>query len=157
MATVRVQAADFSPGAELDALLARAPGTGGVGSFIGVVRSDAGRPIRSMTLEHYPAMTLPALERIALEAEARFSLLGCTIIHRFGRLHPADRIVFVAAAAGHRRAALQATEFLIDWLKTKAPFWKQEELADGTTRWVQAAQQDEIDAERWARKEAVPF
>jgi molybdopterin synthase catalytic subunit len=102
-----------------------------------------------MTLEYYPAMTLPAIERIVAEAETRFSLLGCTVIHRFGRLLPEDRIVFVAAAASHRRAALQATEFLIDWLKTKAPFWKQEELPDGTARWVEAAQQDEIDAARW--------
>lgn len=149
MATVRVQAADFSPGAELDALLAGVPGVGGIGSFIGVVRSNAERPIRSMTLEHYPAMTLPAIERIAAEAETRFSLLGCTVIHRFGRLLPADRIVFVATAASHRRAALQATEFLIDWLKTKAPFWKQEELDDGTMRWVEAAGQDDIYAARW--------
>jgi molybdopterin synthase catalytic subunit len=149
MAEVRVQAADFSPGAELDGLLARAPGAGGIASFIGVVRSGVERPIRSMTLEHYPAMTLPAIERIAAEAETRFSLLGCTVIHRFGQLLPADRIVFVAAAASHRRAALQATEFLIDWLKTKAPFWKQEELPDGTTRWVDAVPQDVIDAARW--------
>jgi molybdopterin synthase catalytic subunit len=147
---VRIQAEDFSPGAELDSLLERAPGAGGVGSFIGVVRSDAARPIAALTLEHYPAMTAPALERIAAEADARFGLLGCTIIHRFGRLQPGERIVFVAAAASHRRAALDATSFLIDWLKTKAPFWKQEELADGSKHWVEAAAQDDSDAERWA-------
>ena len=147
---VRVQAEDFSPGAELDALLARAPGAGGVGSFIGVVRSDAARPIAALTLEHYPAMTMPALERIVADADARFSILGCTVIHRFGRLLPGDRIVFVAVAASHRRAALDATSFLIDWLKTKAPFWKQEELANGTARWVDALIQDDLDASRWS-------
>jgi molybdopterin synthase catalytic subunit len=147
--TVRVQAEDFSPGAELDSLLARAPGAGGIGSFIGVVRSDAAHPIAALTLEHYPAMTAPALESIAAQAAARFSLLGCTIIHRYGRLEPGDRIVFTAAAASHRRAALDATSFLIDWLKTRAPFWKQEELCDGSKHWVQAASQDDADAARW--------
>ena len=146
---MRVQAEDFSPGGELDALLARAPGAGGVGSFIGVVRSDATHPIAALTLEHYPAMTVPALERIAAQAAARFSLLGCTIIHRFGRLEPGDRIVFAAAAASRRRAALDATSFLIDWLKTRAPFWKQEEFADGSKHWVQATAQDDTDSERW--------
>jgi molybdopterin synthase catalytic subunit len=148
--TVRVQAEDFSPGAELDALLARAPGAGGLGSFLGVVRSNGARPIVALTLEHYPAMTVPAIERIVAEAEARFSLLGCTVIHRFGRLLPGERIVFVAVAASHRRAALDATSFLIDWLKTKAPFWKQEELSDSSKQWVEAAAQDDSDAERWA-------
>jgi molybdopterin synthase catalytic subunit len=149
VAVVRVQAADFSPGVELDALLARAPSAGGIGCFIGVVRSDAARPIAAMTLEHYPAMTEAAITRIAAEAEARFSLLGCTVIHRFGRLAHGERIVFVAAAASHRREALDGTAFLIDWLKTKAPFWKQEELTDGTSRWVAALAQDDVDANRW--------
>ncbi len=144
-----MQAADFSPGVELDALLARAPSAGGIGCFIGVVRSDAARPIAAMTLEHYPAMTEAAITRIAAEAEARFSLLGCTVIHRFGRLAHGERIVFVAAAASHRREALDGTAFLIDWLKTKAPFWKQEELTDGTSRWVAALAQDDVDANRW--------
>jgi molybdopterin synthase catalytic subunit len=148
-AVVRVQAEDFSPGAELDALQARAVCAGGLGSFIGVVRSNAARPIIAMTLEHYPAMTGVAIEAIVAEAETRFSLLGCTVIHRFGRLLPGDRIVFVAVAAAHRRAALDATGFLIDWLKTKAPFWKREELADGRACWVEAVEQDEMDAARW--------
>jgi molybdopterin synthase catalytic subunit len=147
---VRVQAEDFSPGTELDSLLARAPGAGGVASFIGVVRSDAARSIAALTLEHYPAMTVPAIERIVAEGYTRFSLLGCTVIHRIGRLLPGERIVFVAAAASHRRAALDATAFLIDWLKTKAPFWKQEELPDGTASWVEALLQDDLDASRWA-------
>ena len=149
MALVRVQAEDFSPGAALDALLARAPGTGGVGSFIGVVRSDAARPITGMTLEHYPGMTQSAIAAIAGAAEARFGLLGCSVIHRFGYLVPGARIVFVAAAASHRRAALDATSFLIDWLKTSAPFWKQEHFADGTSAWVAATAQDSADADRW--------
>jgi molybdopterin synthase catalytic subunit len=148
---IRIQAGDFSPGAELDALLARAAGAGGLGSFMGVVRSDAARPIVAMTLEHYPAMTWAAIASIVAEAEDRFALRGCTVIHRFGRLLPGDRIVFVAAAASHRRAALDATCFLIDWLKTKAPFWKREEYADGTVRWVEAIEQDEHDAGRWLR------
>ncbi len=149
MGTVRVQPEDFSPGAEFDALLARAPGAGGLGSFIGVVRSNAAQPIVAMTLEHYPAMTVAAIASIVSAAETRFDLLGCTVIHRFGRLLPGDRIVFVAAAAAHRRAALDATSFLIDWLKTKAPFWKREEMADGTARWVEAAAQDAQEADRW--------
>jgi molybdopterin synthase catalytic subunit len=146
---VRVQEADFSPGAEIDDLLAR-PGIGGIGSFLGVVRSDAGRPIKSLTLEHYPAMTQPALERIAQEAMARFGLLGCTVIHRYGSLLPGERIVLVATAASHRRPALDAAGFLIDWLKTKAPFWKQEVLANGETAWVAAREEDDAAAAGWA-------
>jgi molybdopterin synthase catalytic subunit len=146
---VRVQAEDFSPGVEIDALLAL-PAVGGIGSFVGVVRSDAARPIRSLALEHYPAMTLPALERIAKEAEQRFGLLGCTVIHRYGILLPGQRIVLVVTAASHRQPALNATSFLIDWLKTKAPFWKQEVLAGGATEWVEAREVDAAAAARWA-------
>jgi molybdopterin synthase catalytic subunit len=146
--TVRVQTEDFSPGAEIDALLSL-PGVGGIGSFLGVVRSDAAHPIESMTLEHYPAMTAPAIAAIVAEAERRFALLGCTVIHRYGRLLPGERIVVVVAAAGHRQPALEATAFLIDWLKTKAPFWKKETLAGGAQTWVQAAAADEAAASRW--------
>jgi molybdopterin synthase catalytic subunit len=149
MALIQVQAADFDPGREIAALQARAPQAGALGSFVGVVRSDEAHPIQALTLEHYPAMTVPAIERIAVEAEQRFSLLACSIIHRFGRLLPGERIVFVGAAASHRRAALQATEFLVDWLKTAAPFWKQETLPDGSAAWVEALAQDESEAARW--------
>jgi len=102
-----------------------------------------------MTLEHYPAMTERAIARIAEEAERRWDLLGCTVIHRVGRLVAGENIVLVLAAASHRQAALDATGFLIDWLKTKAPFWKKEELPDGATTWVAARDADEAAASRW--------
>ena len=102
-----------------------------------------------MTLEHYPAMTHAALARIALAAEQRFSLLSCTIIHRVGRLVPGEQIVFVGTAAAHRHAALEAVAFLMDWLKTRAPFWKQESLATGEAIWVDARDTDELAAGRW--------
>jgi molybdopterin synthase catalytic subunit len=146
---ISVQAGDFDPGKEIEALQACAPQAGALASFIGVVRSDAAHPIEALTLEHYPAMTTAAVLRIADEADGRFGLLGCTIVHRFGRLLPGERIVFVGTASSHRRAALEAAEFLIDWLKTSAPFWKQEHLGDGSARWVAALAQDEADAERW--------
>jgi molybdopterin synthase catalytic subunit len=149
MHRISVQAEDFDPGAELASLQACAPGVGGVASFVGVVRSDAANPIAAMTLEHYPAMTASAIHSIAEKAEQRFDLIGCTIVHRFGRLLPGERIVFVGAASSHRRAALEATTFLIDWLKTRAPFWKLEHLLDGSAHWVAAAAQDETDAEKW--------
>ena len=146
MADVRVQAAPFDAGAEMAALLTGRTDVGGVGCFVGVVR---GGGIRAMTLEHYPGMTERALQAIAAEAEARWELLGCTVIHRHGRLLPGDPIVLVLAASRHRQAALDATAFLIDWLKTRAPFWKQEERADGTAAWVEARQADDAAAARW--------
>jgi molybdopterin synthase catalytic subunit len=149
MALIRVQAADFDPGTELSALQAAAPEAGAIGSFIGIVRSNSAKPIVAMTLEHYPAMTEAAIATIAHEAENRFNLLACSVLHRFGRLLPGDRIVFVAAAASHRTEALQATQFLIDWLKTKAPFWKREEFPDGSAEWVEALHSDEAQAAKW--------
>lgn len=150
MATVRVQAAPFDTGAELAALTAGRTDVGGVGCFVGVVRGTShGQPIKAMTLEHYPAMTGRALQDIAAEAEARWPLQGCTLIHRFGRLLPGDPIVLVLAASAHRQAALDATAFLMDWLKTGAPFWKQEEFASGGTQWVEAHGSDTAAAARW--------
>lgn len=150
MATVRVQAEDFDLGAEYAALTRGRTDIGGVGCFAGVVRdAEAGTPLAALTLEHYPGMTLRAIARIAAEAERRWSLRGCTVIHRHGRLRPGENIVLVLAAAPHRAAALEATAFLIDWLKTRAPFWKQESLADGTTRWVEARSEDDEAAARW--------
>jgi len=150
MATIRVQREPFDPGAELAAMTGGRSDIGGVGCFLGTVRATAGgKPIVAMTLEHYPAMTAPALARIAAEAERRWSLLGCTIIHRVGRLEPGDGIVLVLAAAAHRQAALDATGFLIDWLKTRAPFWKKETFADATEAWVEAREADEAAAARW--------
>ena len=149
MARVAVQEEDFSLGDEAAALLAACPGAGGLGAFVGVVRSLPGEPVAALVLEHYPAMTLPALNRIATEAEARFDLLGCTVIHRHGRLSPGEQIVLVLAASAHRQPALDATAFLIDWLKTKAPFWKKEEHLDGSTAWVEARAEDDLAASRW--------
>jgi molybdopterin synthase catalytic subunit len=102
-----------------------------------------------MTLEHYPGMTERAMARIAEAAEQRFSLLGCTLIHRVGRLRPGANIVLVVAVAAHRQAALDATAFLIDWLKTRAPFWKKEEFVDGGEAWVAARAEDDDAAARW--------
>ncbi len=147
MAEVRVQAAPFDAGAEMAALLDGREDVGGLGCFVGVVR---GGDILAMTLEHYPGMTERALAAIAAEAEARWDLLGCTVIHRHGRLLPGEPIVLVLAASQHRQAALDATAFLIDWLKTRAPFWKQEERADGTNGWVEARETDDAAAARWA-------
>lgn len=149
MATVRVQPGDFDAGAELAALTAGRGDVGGVGCFVGVVRDDPARPLAALSLEHYPGMTERAMAAIAAEAEARWGLLGCTLLHRVGRLPPGANIVLVLAAAPHRQAALDATGFLIDWLKTRAPFWKREELADGTSRWVEARHDDDAAAARW--------
>ena len=150
MATIRVQEQDFDIGAEFAALTSGRTDIGGIGCFVGTVRNSAGgRAITAMTLEHYPAMTGPALARIAEEAERRWSLLGCTIVHRVGRLRPGENIVLVLAAAPHRQAALDAAGFLIDYLKTRAPFWKREEFAEGGAAWVEAREGDEQAAARW--------
>jgi len=147
--SVRVQTATFDVGTETAALLAECPQAGAVASFLGVVRSTPERPIVALTLEHYPAMTHSALAGIAAEAKNRFDLLGCVVIHRVGRLLPGAPIVLVLTAASHRQAALDGTGFLIDWLKTAAPFWKKEELANGTAAWVAARVQDDAAAARW--------
>jgi molybdopterin synthase catalytic subunit len=146
---VSVQREDFDLSAETDSLLAACPGAGAVASFVGVVRSTVERPIEAMTLEHYPAMTLAALQRIATEAVGRFALLGCTVIHRYGRLRTGEKIVLVLAAAPHRRLALDATGFLIDRLKTSAPFWKKEHFTGGDAAWVSARADDDTEAARW--------
>jgi molybdopterin synthase catalytic subunit len=157
MAIIGVQEAPFDPGTEIAKLLAGRTDIGGLGCFLGTVRGTAsGRSIVAMTLEHYPAMTEKALTAIASEAEARWPLLGCTIIHRTGRLLPGDPIVLVATASSHRQAALDSTAFLIDWLKTKAPFWKKEEYADGDTAWVSAKDTDHETALRWAIPGQLP-
>lgn len=151
MPRILVQEADFDAGAELRQLMLSAPG--GIGSFIGVVRGGAegGAALRAMTLEHYPAMTLAALRGIAEQAQSRWPLLGCTVIHRVGRLLPGAQIVFVGTASAHRQAALQSCAFLIDWLKTAAPFWKCEEYEDGGRRWVEARAADDEAAAAWGQ------
>ena len=146
MITVRVQAQDFDPGVEIAALHTGRSDIGAVASFTGLVRADGG--LTALTLEHYPAMTGKALAEIAAEAEARWPLQGGVVIHRHGRLHPGDRIVLVATASEHRAAAFEACAFLMDWLKTKAPFWKREEF-DGEDRWIEAKAEDDVAAERW--------
>ena len=150
MANIRVQTADFDISAEFAALCTGRADIGGLGCFVGTVRDTAkGRKITAMTLEHYPAMTAAAMASIAEVAEKRWDLLGCTLIHRVGRLLPGENIVLVLAASPHRQAALDATGFLIDWLKTKAPFWKKESFHDGTEEWVSANDADDAAALRW--------
>ncbi len=147
--TVRVQTAEFDLSAELAALTSGRTEIGGIGSFIGVVRDDPAHPLESLTLEHYPGMTEAAMTEIAQQACQRWSLLGCCVLHRVGRLTPGDGIVLVLTAAAHRQAALDSTAFLIDWLKTRAPFWKQERFTDGAARWVDARHADDEAASRW--------
>ncbi len=156
MARIVVQEPDFDAGAELARLHGEA--TGGIASFTGIVRAKddpAAARVTALTLEHYPGMTERALAAVAAEAEARFTLTGCTIIHRVGRLLPGQNIVFVGAASPHRADALAATAFLIDWLKTSAPFWKLEEYAEGTAHWVEARQADEAAAKAWGTTKLV--
>ncbi len=146
---VRVQEADFDPGAELEALAVGDTGIGAVVSFTGLVRGTGG--VSTMTLEHYPGMTEKALEEIEAEAHERWPLQASLVIHRVGPLPPGARIVFVATASRHRAAAFEAAEFLMDFLKTRAPFWKKEVAEDGTARWVDARETDDRAAARWAR------
>ncbi len=144
--SVSVQEADFDVGAEIAALTAGNVDAGAVASFVGLVR---GGTIEAMTLEHYPAMTGKALDDIVAEARQRWELLGVRVIHRVGRLLPGDRIVLVAVASTHRQAAFEACEFIMDYLKTRAPFWKREETAAGG-RWVDARDSDDEALRRWA-------
>ncbi len=146
MIRVSVQTEDFDAGAET-ALLG-ADGAGAIASFVGLVRGDGG--LIEMTLEHYPAMTQRALEQLAEDAAARWDLAGITLIHRVGALMPGAQIVFVATASRHRADALEATAFLIDQLKTQAPFWKKERFADGRSGWVDTRESDAAAAARWA-------
>ena len=147
--TIRVQREDFDLGAELAALACGKTGIGGLASFVGLVRDAAGSDrIEAMTLEHYPGMTERQLAEIEAEARWRWPLDAVLIIHRFGRLLPGEQIVLVATASAHRQAAFESCQFLIDWLKTKAPFWKLEETPEGA-RWVDAQASDDAAARRW--------
>jgi molybdopterin synthase catalytic subunit len=152
--TVRVQAEPFDPGAETAAFAASSGDAGGIASFLGLVRGrHDGTPVLAMTLEHYPGMTERALAGIEAEARRRWPLLDVLVIHRYGRMLPGEPIVLVLTAGAHRAAALDACAFLIDWLKTKAPFWKLEETPDGE-RWVAARGGDDAAAARWGRARA---
>jgi len=146
---IRVQQEDFDVGAELSRFGADNHAIGGVCSFVGLVRDMAGdERISTMTLEHYPGMTEKQLAAIEAEARKRWPLEDSLIIHRYGRMEPGERIVMVATASAHRDAAFEAARFLMDWLKTKAPFWKLEETARGG-QWVDARESDDVAAERW--------
>jgi molybdopterin synthase catalytic subunit len=147
MAKIAVQEAEFDVAAETARLTASRTDIGAVASFIGICRADDG--LAAMVLEHYPGMTERAMAKIAAEAEARWPLTGCTLIHRVGRLPPGAPIVLVLTASAHRQAALESCAFLMDWLKTKAPFWKREEFSEGHTRWVEARAQDDAAAQKW--------
>jgi molybdopterin synthase catalytic subunit len=148
---IRVQREDFDIGVELDRLVAGNRRIGGIASFVGLVRDISDDRVAALTLEHYPGMTEKKLAEIELEAHRRWPLDASLIIHRFGRLEPCDRIVLVATASAHREAALTACHFLIDWLKTEAPFWKSEETPAGE-RWVEARTEDDFARERWTRR-----
>lgn len=147
--SVSVQEADFDVGAEIAALSAGRPEVGAVATFVGLVRDiSEGSAVSAMTLEHYPGMTEQALEDIVAEAESRWTLFAVRVIHRFGPLLPGDRIVLVAVAGAHRGEAFAACEFIMDYLKTRAPFWKREETPAGA-RWVDARDSDDSAASRW--------
>jgi len=149
MARVRVQAEDFDVGRELEALTRGRKDVGGLASFVGLVRdANDGHAIKGMTLEHYPGMTEKALEDICAQADARWRLLDIVVIHRVGSLVPGDRIVLVGVASAHRGEAFEACEFIMDYLKTRAPFWKREDTPGGS-RWVEARTSDDKAAERW--------
>lgn len=152
---IRVQAADFDVGAAFAEVTAGRSDAGGVALFVGLVRDmAAGAAVSAMTLEHYPGMTERQLAAIEAEARRRWPLQDVLVIHRFGRLEPGDRIVLVATVSAHREAAFESCRFLMDWLKTKAPFWKQEE-GEGGGRWVDARAEDDMAAARWGEP-AVP-
>ena len=147
---VRVQAEDFSVGAEVARLTAGRTDIGAVVTFTGIVRAEnGGGPIAGMTLEHYPGMTEAELARVEAEAAKRWPLQASLIVHRVGALRPGDNIVLVATASAHRQAAFAAAEFLMDYLKTRAPFWKKELAPDGREHWVEARDSDEAAAGRW--------
>ncbi len=148
---IRVQTEDFDIGREIEALTAGNTEIGGICTFTGTVREMAGdEQISAMTLEHYPGMTEKALKEIETEACSRWPLAATLVIHRYGRLEPGDRIVLVITASAHRDAAFEACQFLMDWLKTKAPFWKKEEVGDHA-QWVDARESDDVAAERWLK------
>jgi len=150
--TVRVQTEDFDISAEIAALRRDNPGIGAIASFIGVVRDvNEGDAVAEMTLEHYPGMTEKSIEDIIVQARGRWNIIGALVIHRVGTLKPLDQIVLVIVTGGHRGDAFAACEFIMDYLKTRAPFWKKEKTNTGA-RWVDARESDDVAAERWRLK-----
>lgn len=151
--TVRVQEQDFDLGSEVARIREGRTDIGAIVTFTGTVRGGGTSGIESMTLEHYPGMTERELERVEAEAHERWPLDASLIIHRYGKLSPGDNIVLVVTASSHRQAAFEAAEFLMDYLKTRAPFWKKEAGPDGTGNWVDARDSDDKAIERWQRKD----
>jgi molybdopterin synthase catalytic subunit len=150
---IRIQREDFNLNAELAALTAGRRDIGAVVSFSGLCR-DEGGTLAALELEHYPGMAEAEISRVAEEAIARWPLQGLVAIHRHGLIRPGEQIVLVAAASAHRRAAFEAAEFLMDYLKTRAPFWKREHLLDGSVGgWVEAKAEDDAAASRWDKSE----
>lgn len=150
-ATIRIQEGDFDAAQEIAALSQGRTDIGAIVTFSGICRgSENGAPIAALTLEHYPGMAEAEIGRHADEALSRWPLQGLTVIHRFGRIAPGENIVLVVTASAHRQAAFEAAEFLMDYLKTSAPFWKREESATGTN-WVEARDHDDAAAARWAK------
>lgn len=150
-ATIRIQQADFDVAREIALLSRDRTDVGAVVSFTGICRGTEGaEPIAALTLEHYPGMAEAEIGRHADEAMARWPLQGLTVIHRFGRIKPGENIVLVVTASSHRQAAFEAAEFLMDYLKTNAPFWKQEESGRGTS-WIEARDHDDAAAARWTK------
>jgi molybdopterin synthase catalytic subunit len=148
--TIRIQAEPFDTAVETAVLTEGRTDVGAVVAFTGLCRDEGGR-LSALELEHYPGMAEAEIARIATEAQSRWSLMGLTIIHRFGLIRPGEEIVLVLAASAHRRAAFEAAEFLMDYLKTRAPFWKREHLKDGTIgTWVEAKAIDDEAVERWS-------
>jgi molybdopterin synthase catalytic subunit len=150
--TVRIQTADFDVSAEITALRRGNPKIGAVASFVGVVRNvNDGDSIAGMTLEHYPGMTEKSIEDIITQARGRWQVMDALVVHRVGTLRPTDQIVLVVVTSGHRGDAFAACEFIMDYLKTQAPFWKKEATAKGE-RWVEARVSDDVAAGRWRFK-----
>jgi len=152
--SVRVQEQDFDIGAEIAAFRRADPGIGAIASFIGLVRDlNDGEAVAGMTLEHYPGMTEKALAGIVAEAKGRWDIADALVIHRVGALKPLDQIVLVVVSGAHRGAAFAACEFIMDYLKTRAPFWKKEQTTEGA-RWIEARASDDQAAERWGGPQA---
>ena len=150
---IRVQPEPFDTGAIVDELRAGDPRIGAIACFVGLVRDvNEDSTVSAMTLEHYPGMTERALESIAEEALARWELVDIAVVHRVGRLEPTDPIVLVAVASAHRGDAFAACEFVMDFLKTRAPLWKKEATAGGD-RWVEARESDDAAAARWSKRQ----
>ena len=151
---VRIEEADFDIAAEVRRLTAGRHDIGAIVTFTGTVRGQAkGRAITGMELEHYPGMTQAELARVEAEAQARWPLAASLIVHRYGALKPGDNIVLVVTASAHRHAAFEAAEFLMDYLKSRAPFWKKETAADGRGAWVDARDSDDQALERWTARD----